>query len=579
MSVGHGVDGHDPHSSSADVPGPDTWYASDLMLDALAGHGCTHLAFNPGATLRGLHDSIVHPAGRAPEPILALHEETAVAMAHGFVKMSGTPMAVGLHDTVGLLHASMALFNAWADRAPLIALVGTGPLDTAERRPWIDWVHTVTDQTALVRDHAVLTEQPLSPEGSVGSIDRAWRRLHLDPSGPAVIAVDVALQERAVPTPGPRPETRMQRVRVAPDPRSVDELLRLLETSARPLLVVDRPLDEEAKRSVLTLSGRIGAVVVDLNGGNIPHRHPNAANTGLDAALAVADLVICLDVRDPGLALGTTDLETRRTGSGERSGRLVAVSPGPLGGRAWMQPDSDVADHQVVGDVGLVLDALLAAVPAGERGPDPAFDAARSREPVERAVGAGRLHPRLVAQRLAEHLSPADWTLAAGNLGGWAPRELAPDRTYRSLGRSGGEGLGYAAGATIGAALAVRGSGHVVVGLQGDGDLLYTPQALWSAVHHDVPVLFILDNNGTYHRDELHQVAVSRLRGRDPSQVGPGLHLDGPEVDHVGLARSFGMTADGPVSDLEGLDRALARAVAAVRAGEPVLVDVRTGRP
>ncbi len=566
-------------SSSVDVPGPGSWYASDLILDALAGHGCCHLAFNPGATLRGLHDSIVHPAGRAPEPILALHEETAVAMAHGFVKMSGTPMAVGLHDTVGLLHASMALFNAWADRAPLIALVGTGPLDTADRRPWIDWVHTVADQTALVRDHAVLAEQPLSPEGAVASIDRAWRRLHLDPSGPAVIAVDVALQERAVPTPRSRPEVRMQRTRVAPDPRSVDELVRLLETAVRPLLVVDRPLDEAAKHAVAMLAGRIGAVVVDLNGGNIPHRHRHTANTGLDAALDVADLVVCLDVRDPGLALGTTDLETRQTGSGERRARLVAVGPGPLAGRAWMQPDSDVADDQVVGDVGLVLEAVLTAVPAAQREPDPAFDAARAREPIEREVGAGRLHPRLVAQRLAEHLSPTDWTLAAGNLGGWAPRELAPDRTYRSLGRSGGEGLGYAAGATIGAALAVRGTGHIVVGLQGDGDLLYTPQALWSAVHHDVPVLFILDDNATYYRDELHQVAVSRLRGRDPSQVGPGLHLDGPGIDHVGLARSFGMTAEGPVDALEDLDRALARAIAAVRAGEPVLVDVRTGRP
>jgi thiamine pyrophosphate-dependent acetolactate synthase large subunit-like protein len=119
----------------------------------------------------------------------------------------------------------------------------------------------------------------------------------------------------------------------------------------------------------------------------------------------------------------------------------------------------------------------------------------------------------------------------------------------------------------------------VVVGLQGDGDLLYTPQALWSAAHHDVPVLFVLDDNATYYRDELHQVAISRLRGRDPAEVGPGIHLDGPEVDHVGLARSLGITADGPVDAPAALDEALARAVAAVRAGEPVLVDVRTGRP
>lgn len=570
---------HD-HAGDGPAPDADAWYASDLILDALAARGCTHIAFNPGATLRGLHDSLIHPAGRAPEPILALHEESAVAMAHGFVKMTGTPMAVGLHDTVGILHASMALFNAWADRAPLIALVGTGPLDTAERRPWIDWVHTVTDQTALVRDHAVLTDQPLSPEGAESAIDRAWRRLHVDPSGPAVIAVDVALQEQRIPTPERRPELApARRTRIAPDPEVLDDLRSMLERSARPLFVVDRPLSEAAKRDLDALATRTGAVLVDLNGGNIPAQHPHAAHAGLDAALEVADLVIAFDVRDVGLALGTTDLETRRTGSGVRRSSLVAVGPGPLAGRAWMQPDSDVSDLQVIGDVALVLSGLLDAAPAGSRAPDGAFATALAAAPRFREVSAGFLHPRDVARRLGAHLATVEWTLAAGNLGGWAPRELTPHSTYHSLGRSGGEGLGYAAGATIGAALAVRGTGHVVVGLQGDGDLLYTPQALWSAAHHDVPVLFLLDNNGTYYRDELHQVAISRLRGRDPSQVGPGIHLGGPDVDHVALARSLGMTADGPVITLDELDRALERALAAVSAGEPVLVDVRTGRP
>lgn len=572
-----GGDAHDGDVAAAD---PDAWYASDLILDALAARGCTHLAFNPGATLRGLHDSIIHPAGRTPAPILALHEESAVAIAHGFVKMSGTPMAVGLHDTVGVLHASMALFNAWADRAPLIALVGTGPLDTAERRPWIDWVHTVTDQTALVRDHAVLTDQPLSPAAAVSAVDRAWRRLHVDPAGPAVIAVDVALQEQRVDaSPARDVLAPTRRVRVAPDPDVLAELSGLLRDSERPLLVVDRPLTEAAKGDLAALAVRTGAAVVDLNGGNIAARHAHAANAGLDAALEVADLVIALDVRDVGLALGTTDLTTRRTGSGVRRSTLVAVGPGPLAGRAWMQPDSDVADLQVIGDVGLVIAALLASVGADGRAPHAAFDAARAATPRFREVAPGRLHPRDVARRLGHHLRDVDWTLAAGNLGGWAPRELTPDTTYRSLGRSGGEGLGYAAGATIGAALAVRGSGHVVVGLQGDGDLLYTPQALWSAAHHDVPVLFVLDDNATYYRDELHQVAISRLRGRDSAEVGPGIHLDGPEVDHVGLARALGITADGPVDSPAALDDALARAVAAVRAGEPVLVDVRTGRP
>lgn len=558
-----------------------TWYGSDVVLDALSAHGFTHLAFNPGATLRGLHDSLVHPAGRAPEPVLALHEGIAVAVAHGFAKMAGRPMAVGLHDTVGLLHASMALFNAWADRAPVLALVGTGPLDAARRRPWIDWVHTVADQTASVRDYAVLTDQPLSVPAAVASIDRAWQRLLQEPTGPAVLAIDVLLQEEEVPVPegGRVRVAAARRSRPGPDPEVTAELRGLLERARRPLFVVDRPLPAGGGAAVLELARRTGAVVADLAGGVVPCGHARDATEGLAAAIAAADLIVCLDVRDPALALGRVDLETRRGGERAATRPLVAVGPGPLAGRAWMLPDSGVADLHVVADVGLVLAELLAAAPEREVAPDAAFATALAAAPPELRDPAGVLHPGRVAAAIGEALVGHDWTLAAGNLGGWARRALAPGRAYASLGRSGGEGLGYAAGATVGAGLAVRGTGHVVLGLQGDGDLMYTPQALWTAAHHGIPMLMVVDDNGTYYRDELHQVAVARLRGRDPDGVGPGLHLDGPPVDFVGLARSLGLRAEGPIAEADTLRAALGRAVDAVAAGEPVLLDVRTGRP
>src|SRR5690349_9926578 len=174
------------------------WFGSDLLVDRLSGLGVRYLALNPGASIRGLHDSLVNPPGRAPEPILALHEEIAVAVAHGFSKAGGGTMAVAVHDTVGLLHASMALFNAWADRASVLVYVGTGPLDAARRRPWIDWIHTVNDQGALVRDFTVWNDQPTSPEALLASTDRAWAEIHRPPVGPGLISLDVDLQELPV---------------------------------------------------------------------------------------------------------------------------------------------------------------------------------------------------------------------------------------------------------------------------------------------------------------------------------------------------------------------------------------------
>ena len=139
-----------------------TWFGSDRFVDRLAALGIEHLALNPGASIRGLHDSLVNPPGRSPSLVLALHEEIAVAIAHGYAKAAGRPMAVGSTTRSGLLHASMAIFNAWADRAPILLVVGTGPLDAAHRRPWLDWIHTVGEQGELVRHITVWNDQPAS---------------------------------------------------------------------------------------------------------------------------------------------------------------------------------------------------------------------------------------------------------------------------------------------------------------------------------------------------------------------------------------------------------------------------------
>ncbi len=159
-------------------------YGSDVIVDMLHACGITYAACNPGASFRGLHDSIVNYGGnRMPELIECCHEEISVAMAHGYAKASGTLMAALLHNIVGLQHASMALFNAWCDRAPVLALGATGPMDSMQRRPWIDWIHTALVQGTLVRDYVKWDDQPHSLASVPESFLRAYRIAQTDPQG------------------------------------------------------------------------------------------------------------------------------------------------------------------------------------------------------------------------------------------------------------------------------------------------------------------------------------------------------------------------------------------------------------
>ena len=165
-------------------------YGSDLVVDLLRAVGIEYVALNPGATYRGLHDSLVNYGGnRAPELVLTTHEEIAVAMAHGYAKARGAPMAAVVHDIVGLQHASMAIFNAFCDRAPVLVLGATGPMDATRRRPWIDWIHTALVQGTQVRDYVKLDDQPASVAALPEAFLRAWRVARTQPMGRPSISV------------------------------------------------------------------------------------------------------------------------------------------------------------------------------------------------------------------------------------------------------------------------------------------------------------------------------------------------------------------------------------------------------
>src|SRR6267143_881244 len=177
-------------------PPPKELWGSDAVAAMLRALDIPYIALNPGASFRGLHDSIVNYLGNErPQMLLCLHEESAVAIAHGYAKASGRMMGVALHSNVGLMHASMAIFNAWCDRVPMLVLGATGPWDAAKRRPWIDWIHTASDQAALVRGYTKWDNQPGSVAAAQEALLRAAQLASTAPRGPTYINLDAALQE------------------------------------------------------------------------------------------------------------------------------------------------------------------------------------------------------------------------------------------------------------------------------------------------------------------------------------------------------------------------------------------------
>ena len=171
-------------------------FGSDVAADALRATGVPYIALNPGASYRGFHDSIVNYLGNErPQMLLCLHEESAIAIAHGYAKVTGQAMAAAVHSNVGLMHGTMAIFNAWCDRMPVILLGATGPVDTVKRRPWIDWIHTARDQGALVRGYTKWDDQPASPAAAREAILRAAWIANTAPCGPTYVNLDAGMQE------------------------------------------------------------------------------------------------------------------------------------------------------------------------------------------------------------------------------------------------------------------------------------------------------------------------------------------------------------------------------------------------
>ncbi len=555
-------------------------FGSDVIADTLRALEIPFIALNPGASYRGLHDSIVNFLGNeTPQMLLCLHEESAVAVAHGYAKVTGKPMAAAVHSNVGLFHATMAIFNAWCDRQPVIVLGATGPVDAVKRRPWIDWIHTARDQGAIVRNYTKWDDQPASPAAAREALLRAAWIASTAPRGPVYVNLDAEMQEAKLP----EPLAPMQVARFMP-PASPTASAELIENAAAILKAAKHPvmLMGRVSRSVEAWNERVALaetlnakVISDLKiGCGFPTDHPlhagapasNAMVPEAIAAIKAADVILALDWVDLGGAL--------RNALGQEGPRakIISISADFHVHNGWSM------DYEILPPVDLMLpttpDAavplLLHALGAGK--PRTAAVVKPRVEKYEPSSGPVRVDD--LTRSLKAAVGERDVTLTHLPLS-WNGASWAFRHPLDYIGSEGGGGVGGGPGISVGAALALKDSGRLPIAICGDGDFCMGVTALWTAVHYRIPLLVVVCNNRSFFNDELHQERVARIRNRPPENRWIGQRISDPEIDCAGLAAAQGAVGFEPVTRTADLVPTFEKAIAAVEAGQVAVVDVR----
>jgi len=563
---------------------PELEFGSDAVAELLSRLDLPYVAMVPGASYRGLHDSLVNYLGNTgPQMIVCLHEEHAVAIAQGYAKVTGRPMLVALHANIGLLHATMAIYNAYGDRVPMVILGAAGPADAAKRRPWIDWIHTSADQAALVRHYVKWDDQPASVQAAVDSVMRGYVLTQAEPSAPVYVCLDTELQEDPIESPVtiPDPDRYPVPLPPAPDAGTVGDLAAALRDAERPVLMIGRAgRDEASWHSRVQLAERSGvAVLTDLrNPAVFPTDHP-AHPAQVSAGRLSATGLQLLRSADLVLALNWTDLAgplQAASGDGQRP-RVVNVRNVNALLNGWTKDHyAPVAtDLEITAGPDELITALLAEL--GDEQPQqreawpPSYpDEVAARPQVE----GDQILMRDLAEALRDLADDGELSYTQLPLG-WSGADARFAHPLDFLGRDGGGGLASGPGIAVGAALALDGTGRLPVAVLGDGDYLMGSSALWSAAHYRLPLLVIIANNRSYHNDEKHQATVAERRGRPVENRIVGQHLRDPDPDLAGIARGHGLTAYGPVIEPDELLLTLGKALDEVRAGGTVLVDVR----
>ncbi len=557
---------------------------SDYMVDVIKSLGIEYCAANPGSTFDGLHESLInHGKNTMPEFLTCCHEESAVAMAHGYAKIEGKPMMALIHGTVGLQHASMAIYNAYADRVPIYMVVGNHA-DSAARGAGVQSYHSANDMGALVRDFTKWDDQPVSLGAFGDAAVRGYKVAMTPPMGPVLVVASHETQTE----PNREPRLRVPKLVLTSPPsadeEAVAEMAKMLVAAQSPLIISERTVRTPNGRKLLTQLAEVLQAPVNSNERmEIGNRHPLAGNGGPGYQ---PDVTLSLEVADMAA--------TARTNRA-RDAKTIAISSVDLFHKSNIQDFGHYAsdlDLDVGADAEATLPALIEACQKlitadrkrtlQDRGTKIADAHRAARRQVIEQGGAGWDASPVSLSRLCAELWPLiekeDWSLVSWQafISSWPGKLWNFDKHYQYIGGQGAGGIGYNAPASVGAALANRKYGRLSINIQCDGDLNYAPGVLWTAAHHKIPLLTIMHNNRGYHAEVmiLERMASERNRGQDRCNIGTKLWE--PNINYAKMAETYGLYGEGPISDPNDLAPALKRGLERVKKGEPALIDVVT---
>jgi acetolactate synthase-1/2/3 large subunit len=563
---------------------------SDLMVQVLKDLGIEYVASNPGSSFEGLQESIVNygsPPNTMPEFITALHEETSVDMANGYGKAEGKPMCALLHGTIGIQHASMAIYQAYYSGTPIVLLAG--------RDDGFIQAHTANDMAGIVRHITKWDAQPTTLMGSLEAIQEAYRQAITPPTAPTLVVLDMELQKEeagdmVVPTYQPPQITGI-------DATTALEIAQGLLGADNPRIGVGSLRTPEGVAGAIELAELVGASTsTGATGGpmSFPERHslcgPGADSEydytlGLESGgtvslrrAAVATLTAERDVTGIGYGGLRANAPAGGRGGGGRGGRGA-----PQGRTISVDAEASIpaiigaVTREMTGDNRRVIEQRRARHATANQ---EAYVAALRTALDDKRVGwdASPVSTARVYAELWPLIMDEDWCLSSpSNFSGGHHRQLwEHNKPYSYLGGQGAGGMGYGAGASGGAALAAKHRGRIVVNVQTDGDMNYTPGVLWSAAHHKLPLLTVMHNNRAWHQELMFLEYLAGVRGRGTERGHIGTTLRDPFIDYATMARAYGMDGEGPIEDPAQLQAALRRGVNSVKRGEPYMIDVVT---
>ena len=577
----------------SDIKKSEQRWQSDVIVDLMKLYDIPYVALNPGASYRGLHDSMVNYGENDPEMLLCNHEKIAVQIAHGYSKASGKPMIAIVHDVVGLLHAPMGIYYAYIDRCPVFVIGATGPMDEKYRRPFIDWIHTAFAQGDAVRNFTKWDYQPGSIHGVPDSFARAYSIMMSEPQGPIYMCYDSALQETPLTDDISIPPASAVKVpsRIAPEQGAVAQAAEMLVKADNPLLLTEYAARmPEGFEPTVELAETVGASVFDVcKRLGFPNRHPLSMSFNPDAFAGV-DLVLALDVVD--WTRGSHRLNTQT--------REITVVTAP--DCKWVDAgfaDIEISkwatdynkhnnwDLRVMGDTAITIPELTRACGAlidadaalKQRVEDRKKSLADKHEQqwdkwqkqVESEMDQRPMTESRLAYEVWQAIKDEDWVLTAGDPEGLGAEDLGLRQALPAPGPGAGN-------RHPDRHVHRRGAGPQGAGEAGGGPPArrrpdVRPGRALDAHQVRYPMLVVMYNNRAYYNDWAHQIHMAHQRGTDPARAYIGMDLEAPPPDFAHIARGMGWYAEGPIEDPAEVVPAVRRAIEQVKAGKPALVD------